>query len=200
MFALDPEKAVSVVRFRPRFYETDLMGIVHHANYLKYYELGRVEWLRRRGSTFADWQARGHNFPVVDAQVSYKKPCRFDDDLALRLELVLLQFEPLAEVDLHADLRRRAPDHRRDTARLHRQPSEIATLRRGDDRDAHERRGPGTRARPLEAGSLPAEQKPEDTHRFKAENRSDDHQAPLRGAFLLPGRRDQRGQRCRTWR
>lgn len=95
MFALDPEKAVSVVRFRPRFYETDLMGIVHHANYLKYYELGRVEWLRRRGSTFADWQARGHNFPVVDAQVSYKKPCRFDDDLALRLELVQLRSHSL---------------------------------------------------------------------------------------------------------
>ena len=47
-----PRAAVSIVRVRVRFGETDLMGIAHHASYAIYLEVGRVEWLRRRGVTY----------------------------------------------------------------------------------------------------------------------------------------------------
>lgn len=67
------------------------MGIVHHASYLVYFEAGRVEWLRRRGVTYADWASRGVHLPVVEAQVSYKSPARFDDVLIVETTLADLR-------------------------------------------------------------------------------------------------------------
>jgi acyl-CoA thioester hydrolase len=78
---IDPVAARSVVRVRVRFDETDLMGIVHHANYLSYMEVARVEWLRRRGATYATWTQRGLHLPVVEVSVRYRAPARFDDEL-----------------------------------------------------------------------------------------------------------------------
>ena len=84
---IDAEKALSTVRLRVRFYETDLMGIVHHSKYLWYFEAARVEWLRRRGVTYADWAARGIHLPVVDVQLKYHMPARFDEELAIETAL-----------------------------------------------------------------------------------------------------------------
>jgi acyl-CoA thioester hydrolase len=66
-----------------RFDETDMMGIVHHANYLTYFEAGRVDWLRRRGVTYEDWTRRGVHLPVVEAQLKYRKAARFDETLVV---------------------------------------------------------------------------------------------------------------------
>lgn len=74
-----------------RFCETDLMGIVHHGSYLLYFEVGRVEWLRRRGVTYAEWANRGVHLPVVEAHVGYRAPSRFDDLLAIETTLVELR-------------------------------------------------------------------------------------------------------------
>lgn len=63
------------------------MGIVHHATYLIYFEAGRVEWLRRRGITYAEWTARGVQVPVATASVQYRAPSRFDDELAIETTL-----------------------------------------------------------------------------------------------------------------
>lgn len=79
------------MEIRVRFCETDLMGIVHHASYLVYFEAGRVEWLRRRGVTYADWASRGVHLPVVEANVSYKAPARFDDLLLVETTLADLR-------------------------------------------------------------------------------------------------------------
>jgi hypothetical protein len=56
---LDPALSTSHTPIRVRFCETDLMGIVHHANYLAYFEEGRVDWLRKRDLTYAAWAHRG---------------------------------------------------------------------------------------------------------------------------------------------
>ena len=66
-----------------RFCETDLMGIVHHANYLRYFEMGRVAWLKERGFSYDTWLAAGLHLPVVDASVRYRKAARFDDTLVV---------------------------------------------------------------------------------------------------------------------
>jgi acyl-CoA thioester hydrolase len=79
--SIDPVASRSVVRVRVRFNETDLMGIVHHGNYLSYMEVGRVEWLRRRGATYAAWTQQGLHLPVVEVSVRYRAPARFDDEL-----------------------------------------------------------------------------------------------------------------------
>lgn len=88
---LDPTKVTSAMSLRVRFCETDLMGIVHHSSYLVYCEAGRVEWLRRRGVTYADWAARGVHLPVVEAHLEYKAPARFDDVLEIETTLAELR-------------------------------------------------------------------------------------------------------------
>ncbi len=91
MHPLDLERAITRSRLRVRFCETDLMGIVHHSNYLAYFEAGRVEWLRRRGVAYVDWAARGIHLPVVEASVRYRAPARFDDVIAIETRLVELR-------------------------------------------------------------------------------------------------------------
>lgn len=94
---IDPTKSTSAIEVRVRFCETDLMGIVHHGSYLVYFEAARVEWLRRRGVTYATWAASGVHLPVVEAHVNYQAPCRFDDILSVEttlseLRLVSMKF------------------------------------------------------------------------------------------------------------
>jgi acyl-CoA thioester hydrolase len=96
--AIDPTKAGTTIPIRVRFCETDLMGITHHGSYLVYFEAGRVEWLRKRGVTYADWAARGVHLPVVEAHLAYRAPSRFDDLLTVettlkKLGTVSLSFE-----------------------------------------------------------------------------------------------------------
>lgn len=89
--AIDPHKSTSTTELRVRFAETDLMGIVHHSSYLLYFEVGRVEWLRDRGVTYADWAARGVHLPVVEANLVYKSPARFDELLVVETALTELR-------------------------------------------------------------------------------------------------------------
>jgi acyl-CoA thioester hydrolase len=84
---IDTAAARSIARVRVRFCETDLMGIVHHASYVAYLEVARVEWLRRRGVTYADWAARGLHLAVVELTLQYKAPARFDDELDVETRL-----------------------------------------------------------------------------------------------------------------
>jgi acyl-CoA thioester hydrolase len=88
MEAIDKTTSTSTIRMRVRFCETDLMGITHHGSYLVYFEAGRVEWLRRRGVTYADWASKGVHLPVVEAHVHYAAPSRFDDELDVETALV----------------------------------------------------------------------------------------------------------------
>ena len=89
--AIDPIKSTTATELRVRFCETDLMGIVHHATYLEYFEVGRVEWLRKRGITYADWTKRGVQVPVLEAHVQYRASSRFDDLLSIETTLTKLR-------------------------------------------------------------------------------------------------------------
>jgi acyl-CoA thioester hydrolase len=88
---MDPVKSRSVHEVRVRFCETDLMGIVHHGSYVLYCEAGRVEWLRKRGVTYADWAASGVHLPVVEVSLKYIAPARFDDVLSVETSLLELR-------------------------------------------------------------------------------------------------------------
>jgi len=76
------------IQVRVRYQETDRMGIVYHANYLSYFELGRVEWLRNKGLDYARIEDSGVLLPVVNVSVSYKAPARYDQLLSVKTELV----------------------------------------------------------------------------------------------------------------
>ena len=74
---LDP-RLCSRMTLLVRFCETDLMGIVHHANYLQYFEAGRVDWLHRRGISYEIWAKNGVHLPVVETHIRYRKAARFE--------------------------------------------------------------------------------------------------------------------------
>jgi acyl-CoA thioester hydrolase len=87
----DPEASRSIVRVRVRFCETDLMGIVHHGSYPAYFEVARVEWLRRRGVDYRSWSDRGLRLAVAELTVRYRTPARFDDELDVDTTVGLLR-------------------------------------------------------------------------------------------------------------
>jgi len=74
-------------RIRVRFVETDAMGIVHHSNYLAYFEETRVEYLRAIGHPFTQWRDDGLESPVLESFVQYRRPLAFDDEISVHLRL-----------------------------------------------------------------------------------------------------------------
>jgi acyl-CoA thioester hydrolase len=67
--------------------ETDMMGIVHHANYVVYLEMGRLEYMRRRGFSYKALVERGYHMPVIELDIRYRKPAYFDDLLKVTTKL-----------------------------------------------------------------------------------------------------------------
>ena len=70
-----------------RYYETDAQGVVHHAVYLQYFELGRVEFLSAIGSDYAEFERDGVFLVVIEVECRYLRPCRFGDRLRLVTEV-----------------------------------------------------------------------------------------------------------------
>ena len=69
---------------RVRYAETDQMGIVYYANYLVWFELGRVEVLRALGLTYQQLESKhGCILPVVSARCRYRSPARYDDEILI---------------------------------------------------------------------------------------------------------------------
>lgn len=69
---------------RVNFYHTDAMGVVHHANYIRWFETGRVEFLRSIGIVLGDIMDAGYSFPITEVKCKYVASGRFDD--VLRIE------------------------------------------------------------------------------------------------------------------
>ena len=72
------------IEFRVRYQETDGQGRVHHANYLTWFELGRVELLRASGHSYRELEQAGIFLVVAEVSVQYFLPAFFDDLLRLR--------------------------------------------------------------------------------------------------------------------
>lgn len=66
------------------------MGIVHHGTYISYFEVGRVEYMRRRGLDYNSWTQLGIHLPVVEAHVRYRRTARFDEVLCVESRLTEL--------------------------------------------------------------------------------------------------------------
>lgn len=63
------------------------MGIVHHGTYISYFEVGRVEYMRRRGLNYTSWTEMGIHLPVVEAYVRYRRSVRFDELVVIESRL-----------------------------------------------------------------------------------------------------------------
>lgn len=66
-------------KLRVIYGDTDQMGVVYHANYLRFFEAARNEYFRDRGGSYRDLEAEGLQLPVVEARVKYRAPARYDD-------------------------------------------------------------------------------------------------------------------------
>jgi acyl-CoA thioester hydrolase len=78
-----PEYIDTVVNVR--YAETDQMGVVYYANYLVWFEVGRVAWCRAKGFHYRDMEREeGRFIAVAEANCRYRAPARFDDDIVIR--------------------------------------------------------------------------------------------------------------------
>jgi acyl-CoA thioester hydrolase len=77
-------------QLRVRYAETDRMGYVYYGTYAQYFEVGRVEALRKLGLSYRDMEDQGVILPVHDLQVSYHKPAFYDDLLTVRTTILAL--------------------------------------------------------------------------------------------------------------
>lgn len=71
------------IQVRVRYSETDQMSVVYHGNYVPYFEMGRVEWLRNKGISYKSLEESGIALPIVSMTINYKKPARYDDLLTV---------------------------------------------------------------------------------------------------------------------
>ena len=77
---------------RVRYAETDRMGVVYHANYLVWFEIGRTEFCRARGFAYKDMEENDRAFLVVaESYCRYKAPARYDDELIVRTHITELR-------------------------------------------------------------------------------------------------------------
>lgn len=82
-------------RFRVIYGDTDMMGVVYYANYFRYFESGRSEFLRAAGVTYRSLESRGYILPVTQASAKYLSSAYYDDELSLRTDVVKLRFGSL---------------------------------------------------------------------------------------------------------
>lgn len=68
---------------RVRYAETDCMGVVYHANYLQYFEIGRTEAMRSLGTTYRSMEDRGFALAVVECGLKYRAAAKYDDELRI---------------------------------------------------------------------------------------------------------------------
>ena len=73
------------LQVRVLYVDTDKMGVVHHAAYLRWFEAGRAKYMRLRGAKYAAVEEHGIQLPVVEAHLTYHKPARYDDVLNIRV-------------------------------------------------------------------------------------------------------------------
>jgi acyl-CoA thioester hydrolase len=76
------------IQVRVRYAETDRMGLLHHANYLVYFEQGRTELLRSLGYSYKDLEDQGYLLVLHKLEVRYRSPARYDDLLTVRTTVV----------------------------------------------------------------------------------------------------------------
>jgi acyl-CoA thioester hydrolase len=72
-------------RYRVIYGDTDQMGVVYYATYLRFFEGARNEWIRSLGITYRDIEQRGLMLPVYEAAVQYLRPAKYDDLLEIGL-------------------------------------------------------------------------------------------------------------------
>ena len=89
-------------KIRVEYHHTDQMGIVHHSNYVKFFEVARTEWLRAMGMTYAEMERRGVMMPIVEVNVKYRQPAYYDELISVTASVDEL---PMARMTFKYEIR-----------------------------------------------------------------------------------------------
>ena len=81
---------VTTVAHKVNFYDTDAMAVVHHSNYIRWFEIGRVEFLRQAWITLTELMDDGYVFPITEVSAKYMNSGYFDDELIIETTPVAL--------------------------------------------------------------------------------------------------------------
>lgn len=92
------------VQEKVRFVETDMMGVVHHSNFFRWFEMGRVEYLRQAGILLKELMGDGIVFPMTHVDCQYRSPARFDD--VILIEAILEEVSSVKMVFTYKVLRK----------------------------------------------------------------------------------------------
>jgi len=85
-------------KLRVRYSETDKMGVVYHGNYIQYFEVGRVEYMRDIGVVYAELEKEGIGMPVVNIDINYRTPAVYDEELTIETWIEKL---PTSKIQFH---------------------------------------------------------------------------------------------------
>ena len=80
-----------------RYAETDMMGIVYHANYLPWFEIGRTTLLKEIGVSYRQLETEGFRLPVLEVSARYLRPALYDDTLVI---VTTMREKPLLRIRL----------------------------------------------------------------------------------------------------
>lgn len=69
------------------YYETDQMGIIHHSNYIRWFEEARDHWMKELGMTYQEIEAKGILIPVLSVSCEYKKAVRYNETVLIEVKL-----------------------------------------------------------------------------------------------------------------
>lgn len=83
-------------QIRILYKHTDQMGIVHHSNYINFFEAARTELMRKIGLTYAEVERRGIMMPILDVHIKYRQPARYDEVITVRASVGQM---PMARID-----------------------------------------------------------------------------------------------------
>lgn len=72
---------------RVQYYETDMMGVVHHANYLHWMEEARIDFMDQLGFPYSEMERKGYLAPVKALSCEYKRPCSFGDEISVSVSV-----------------------------------------------------------------------------------------------------------------
>jgi acyl-CoA thioester hydrolase len=97
---VDADRLRPTAKARILYADTDKMGIAYHAAYLRYMELGRVEFIRASGMPYTHMERQGLALPLTDVAVRYRSPAHYDDHMTVCVGLSLL-----TRVRVHFDYR-----------------------------------------------------------------------------------------------
>ena len=92
----------SETNIRVRYAETDQMGVVYYGNYAQYLEQGRTEWLRELGFSYKWMEEHQVQLPVVNLNIDYKRPARYDDLLTVTTTLKKM---PTVKIEFYYEIR-----------------------------------------------------------------------------------------------